>query len=128
MFGFILFLEVQSEKGGGNQWQEYDPSNGRYGYGGDDPFGFRPYAYYHMTSKRKFRHSKKERTINPNKQNRHLGIQADGRSDLYGTLADAQKIVADLDWASYGLFAGIIGSVVLVFLLVLFILSRTKKS
>jgi hypothetical protein len=95
MFGFILFLEVQSEKGGGNQWQEYDPSNGRYGYGGDDPFGFRPYAYYHMTSKRKFRHSKKERTINPNKQNRHLGIQADGRSDLYGTLTDTQKIVDD---------------------------------
>lgn len=36
--------------------------------------------------------------------------------------------VADLDWASYGLFASIIGGVVLVFLLVLFILSRTKKS
>lgn len=81
--------------GGGNQWQEYDPSNGRYGRGGDDPFGFRPYAYYHITSKRIFRHSKKERTINPNKQNRHLGIQADGRSYLYGTLADAQKIVDD---------------------------------
>jgi hypothetical protein len=36
--------------------------------------------------------------------------------------------VSDLDWASFGLFAGLIGAVVVVFLVVLIILSRVKKS
>lgn len=36
--------------------------------------------------------------------------------------------LADLDWTSFGLFAGLIGAAVVVFLVVLFILSRVKKS
>jgi hypothetical protein len=75
--------------GGGSKMQEYDPSSGRYGYG-TETYGQTQLASF---PPKRSRWSSRERTINPEKQKRHLGPQADGRSYLYGTLEDAQRIV-----------------------------------
>jgi hypothetical protein len=78
--------------GGGSKMQEYDPSSGRYGYGtGNEAYGNKALSAF--LSKKKSQWSKREKTINPEKQKRHLGPQEDGRSYIYGTLEDAQRIV-----------------------------------